>query len=110
MFELKQNKTLRLIKKTTKNKKETIFALIVFLVFLFTVLIYWKNTVITDQDVPIYSVLVANPYEKYERLVSGTNLKELIDNEHFIGMRHKDNLIKKEIPERKENIFLEFFQ
>lgn len=103
-FEFKK-KFLRLI----SDKKDFLSSIVVAVLFLWLGMTCFKSVSPEIENVSNYYKLIKNPYENYERITDRKNISKLINNEQFIEMKYDENLIKKEIPQKKIDPFLKSF-
>ena len=95
-----------------KNRKDTLFALFIFAIFVAVAAYYSLSAVVTEKDIKDYSNISMNPYEKYERMMNGVGIKNLVENEQFKEFKYNDkldNLIQNSNPNTRDNLFDESF-
>lgn len=95
-----------------KNKKDTLFSVLMFAIFFAIVVYYLFSIVVTEDNIRDYADIRANPYEKYEKMMSGEGIKSLIGNKQFMEFRYNDkldDLIQKSGPNTRDNLFNETF-
>ncbi len=89
------------------QRKDAIVSVILFILFFAIAGNHLLNIKEPDEN---SSALIANPYEKYDRMLKGDNLKALTENEQFIELRYNeklDSFIQKTEPSRRDDIFEE---
>lgn len=95
-----------------KGKKDTIFSVFMFVMFFAIAIYYSLSLVVGESDIGDYATISLNPYERYERMMSGEGIKGLVGNKQFGEYKYNDkldNLIKKSTPNSRDNLFDETF-
>lgn len=100
----------KIIERLT-SKKDLFLSLLVFVSFLLLTAKMLSEVNPLTEEIPMYSELVSNTYEKYENLVKRANVKKIIDNEQFTKMKYSDNLVEVDIEniKKREDIFSKMF-
>lgn len=97
------------ILKLISGKKDFLASVVAIVLFLLIGISYLGNVRPKIESIPNYSELIKNPYESFERITSRRDIKTLINNEQFIKMEYDENLIKKEYPQKRDDLFLKSF-
>lgn len=95
-----------------RSKKDDVFAVIIFVVFLSVFGYYVFSINVTEQDIKDYDNISKNPYEKYENMMRGAGIKNLMQNDEYKLFRYNnklDNLIQKSSPSKRDDVFDETF-
>ncbi len=92
-----------------KIRKSFLISVGAIIVFSMVVHSYLFNLEVTKDDISNLSELSANPYQKFEKSVISNEVKNLVEDSQFKGVKYYDDLIKqKDCPER-ENPFEKTF-
>jgi len=86
-----------------------VVALFVLFVFFYVAWFMINDVKIKTEDVPNYSELTVNPYEKFEKLIQKTKLQEVINSGQFKELKYEDSLIKEYENKKEGNLFLRKF-
>lgn len=108
-FQMLQNENLM---AEIKNKKDTFFSLAIFVIFILVAWYYLFSMAVGEQDMSDYADISMNPYEKYERMMSGEGIRGLVENEQFMEFKYNDkldDLIQKSTSNERGNPFDETF-
>lgn len=100
---IKNNKIISQI----RQRKDAIVSMILFILFFVIVGNHLLNIKEPDKS---GSASIINPYEKYDRMLKGDNLKTLTENKQFIELRYNeklDSFIQKTKPSKRDDIFEE---
>lgn len=97
-----------------KGKKDVIFAVATFIVFFAVAAYYLFSINVSEQDITNYGNISQNPYEKYERMMTASGIKTLVENEQFQTYKYNSNLdsfIQQSTPSAngRDNMFLKNF-
>lgn len=90
-----------------RQRKDAIISVILFILFFVIAGNHLFGIKKPDENA---SVANANPYEKYNSMLKGDNLKALTGDERFIELRYNeklDSFIQKTKPSRRDDIFQE---
>jgi len=91
-----------------RGKKDTIFSLVIFIVFLSIAGYYSMAMNVIEDEIKDYAEISVNPYEKYEKMMTGAGIKNLVANEQFKEYKYNDkldSLIQKSMPNSRDNLF-----
>lgn len=92
-----------------RQRKDAIISVILFILFFVIAGNHLFGIKKPDENA---SVANANPYEKYNSMLKGDNLKELTENQNFIDLRYNEKLdtfIQKTEPSKRDDIFEEIY-
>ncbi|MCK4891189.1 MAG: hypothetical protein KAS78_00835 [Candidatus Pacebacteria bacterium] len=104
------NLNLDIIKNLRKvNLGSNTISLLILFVFSYAAWSIINDVKIEIEDVPNYSELTKNPYEKFEKLVQKTKLQEVINSGQFMELKYEDSLIKEYESKKEKNLFLKKF-
>ena len=92
-----------------KVKKSFLISAGIIIVFLMVIYSYLFNLEVTKDDIPNYSELTADPYQKFEKNVSSDEVRNLVEDNQLKSIKYYEDIIKeKNCPER-ENPFKKSF-
>lgn len=95
-----------------REEKDTIFSVVIFIIFLSIAGHYLLSMNVGETEIKDYAGISANPYEKYEKMMTGVGIKSIIENKQFKEYKYNDkldSLIQKSSPNIRNNLFNETF-